>query len=52
MVGYLLSTRGIQANIANDFEGLTYTFNEKGLSSNPNFTKWIEAGVREFAGDM
>lgn len=52
IVGYLLSTRGIQANIANDFEGLTYTFNEKGLSSNPKFIKWIEAGVQEFAGNM
>ncbi len=52
VVGYLLSTRGIQANIATDFEGLTYTFNEKGLSSNPKFIKWIEAGVQEFAGNM
>lgn len=49
VVGYLLSTRGIQANIAKDFEGLTYKFNEKGLSSNPKFVKWIEAGVQEFA---
>ena len=52
VVGYLLSTRGIQANIANDFEGLNYTFNEKGLSSNPKFTRWIEAGVRELGGNM
>lgn len=52
VVGYLLSTRGIQANIAKDFEGLKYTFNEKGLSSNPKFIKWIEAGVQEFAGNM
>ncbi len=52
IVGYLLSTRGIQANIANDFEGLEYTFNEKGMSSHPGFVKWIEAGVREYAGNM
>ena len=32
VVGYLLSTRGVQHKIATDFEGLTYTFNEKGLS--------------------
>lgn len=50
VVGYLLSTRGIQHNIVKDFEGLTYKFNEKGLSSNPKFVKWIEAGVQEFAG--
>ena len=52
VVGYLLSTRGVQHKIATDFEGLTYTFNEKGLSSNPNFVKWIEAGVTEYAGNM
>lgn len=52
VVGYLLSTRGIQHNIVKDFEGLTYKFNEKGLSSNPKFVEWIEAGVQEFAGDM
>jgi hypothetical protein len=52
IVGYLLSTRGIQANIGKDFEGLDYTFNEKGLSSHPNFAKWIEAGVAEYAGRM
>lgn len=52
MVGYLLSTRGIQANIGKDFEGLDYTFNEKGLSSHPKFTQWIEAGVREYASNM
>ena len=52
VVGYLLSTRGVQHKIASDFEGLTYAFNEKGLSSNPKFVKWIEAGVTEFAGKM
>ena len=52
VVGYLLSTRGIQANIGKDFEGLEYTFNEKGLSSHKDFVKWIEAGVREYAGRM
>ncbi len=52
MVGYLLSTRGIQANIGKDFEGLDFTFNEKGLSSHKDFVKWIEAGVREYAGRM
>lgn len=52
IVGYLLSTRGIQANIGKDFEGLDYTFNEKGLSSHKDFVKWIEAGVAEYAGSM
>jgi hypothetical protein len=52
ITGYLLSTRGIQAGIAEDFAGLDYTFNEKGMSSHPSFIKWIEAGVREYADRM
>jgi len=52
MVGYLLSTRGIQHKIPEDFHGLSFTFNEKGLSVHPDFTKWIETSVREFTHNM
>lgn len=50
MVGYLLSTRGIQHKIPDDFAGLDFTFNEKGLSSHPDFSKWIETNALEHAG--
>jgi hypothetical protein len=52
VVGYLLSSRGVQHKMATDFEGLKYSFNEKGLSAHPDFAKWIEAGVKTFAGRM
>ena len=45
MVGYLLSTRGIQHKIPVDFEGLEFTFNEKGLSAHPDFARWVEANA-------
>ena len=50
MVGYLLSTRGIQHKIPVDFAGLEFTFNEKGLSAHPDFAKWVEANALETAG--
>ena len=50
MVGYLLSTRGIQHKIPEDFAGLDFTFNEKGLSAHPDFAKWVEANALETAG--
>ena len=50
MVGYLLSTRGIQHKIPVDFAGLDFTFNEKGLSAHPDFAKWVEANALETAG--
>ena len=50
MVGYLLSTRGIQHKIPVDFDGLEFTFNEKGLSAHPDFPKWVENNALETAG--
>ncbi|MDX2144049.1 MAG: hypothetical protein SFV19_11885 [Rhodospirillaceae bacterium] len=47
VVGYLISTRGIQDKIAEDLKGLTYKFQTKGLSAHPNFTGWIRASVTE-----
>ena len=52
MVGYLLSTRGIQHKIPVDFAGLEFTFNEKGLSAHPDFAKWVEANALETAGQL
>ncbi len=52
MVGYLLSTRGIQHKIPKDFAGLDFTFNEKGLSAHPDFAKWVEANARETAAQL
>ncbi len=47
VVGYLISTRGIQDKIAEDLKGLNYKFQTKGLSAHPNFTAWIRASVAE-----
>lgn len=47
VVGYLISTRGIQDKIAEDLKGLTYKFQAKGISAHPNFTGWIRATVDE-----
>ncbi len=47
VVGYLISTRGIQDKIKKDLEGLDYKFQTKGLSAHPNFTAWIRATVSE-----
>ncbi len=52
MVGYLLSTRGIQHKIPVDFAGLEFTFNEKGLSAHPDFANWVEANALETAGRL
>lgn len=49
MVGYLLSTRGIQHKIPEDFAGLEFTFNEKGLSAHRDFAKWVQANALETA---
>ncbi len=47
VVGYLISTRGIQDKIKEDLKGLNYKFQTKGLSAHPNFTAWIRATVSE-----
>jgi pentapeptide MXKDX repeat protein len=52
MVGYLLATRGIQHKIPEDFASLDFTFNEKGLSSHPDFAKWVEANALEHAAQL
>ena len=52
IVGYLISTRGIQDKIKNDLAGLDYKFQTKGLSAHGNFTKWIRASVTEQLAGM
>ena len=52
MVGYLLSTRGIQHKIPVDFAGLDFTFNEKGMSAHPDFPSWVETNALETAGRL
>lgn len=47
VVGYLISTRGIQHKIDEDLKGLKYTFQTKGISAHPNFTAWIRTTVDE-----
>jgi len=47
VVGYLISTRGIQDKIKQDLTGLDFKFQTKGMSAHPNFTAWIRATVAE-----
>jgi sirohydrochlorin cobaltochelatase len=47
IVGYLISTRGIQEKIEKDLAGLSYQFQSKGMSAHPNFTKWVRQSVTE-----
>jgi sirohydrochlorin ferrochelatase len=47
VIGYLISTRGIQDKIKEDLKGLDYKFQTKGISAHPNFTAWIRATVAE-----
>lgn len=45
IVGYLMSTRGIQWKFKEDLKGLDYTLQTKGISSHPLFAQWIELSV-------
>ena len=45
IVGYLMSTRGIQWKFKEDLKGLDYTLQTKGISSHPLFSHWIELSV-------
>ena len=47
IVGFLMSTRGIHYKFAEDLKGLDYRLSERGMSSHPGFTAWIEASVAE-----
>lgn len=47
IVGYLMSTRGIQWKFKEDLKGLDYTLQTKGISSHPLFAQWIEMSVEE-----
>ncbi len=41
MVSNLMSGKGIQKKIYNDFSGLGYKFNSKGFLNHPRFKEWI-----------
>ena len=45
LVGFLMSTRGIQYKFDTDLAGLQYRLNPKGISQHPRFVEWIEASV-------
>ena len=51
VVGFLMTSRGIQDKLEADLEGLDYAFNEKGLSQSPRYADWFEAVVAEHAGE-
>ena len=41
MVSNLMSGKGIQKKIYDDFSGLDYKFNSKGFLNHPQFKEWI-----------
>ena len=47
VVGFLMTSRGIQARLEADLDGLDYTLNEKGLSQHPKYADWFAAVVEE-----
>jgi hypothetical protein len=47
IVGYLMSTRGIQYKFKEDLKDLDYTLQTKGISSHSLFARWIELSVDE-----
>jgi len=40
-----MSGKGIQKKIEEDFEGIDYTFNPKGLLTHPYYIDWIKESV-------
>ncbi len=49
VVGFLMTSRGIQDRLKLDLEGLDYTLNEKGLSQNLGYADWFAAVVDEYS---
>ena len=45
MVSNLMSGKGIQKKIEEDFKGIDYTFNPKGLLTHPYYIDWIKESV-------
>jgi len=47
LVTNLLGTRMVQSSIRRDLNGLSYSFNSKGLVEHDNFVEWINVSVEE-----
>jgi hypothetical protein len=45
VVPAVLASHGIQAALREDMRGLTYRFQEKGMSAHPKFSQWVLGGV-------
>ena len=37
--------KGIQQKLYSDLDGLTFTYNEKGMSNHPGFAEWVKDAV-------
>lgn len=46
VVPYVTNAVGLQPKLQKDLEGLTFLFQEKGISDHKNFNKWIEQSVK------
>jgi len=47
VVPYVINAVGLQPKLQKDLQGLTFRFQEKGISGHPNFIRWIEQSVRD-----
>jgi hypothetical protein len=43
--------KGIQQKIYSDLDGLTFTYNEKGMSNHPGFVDWVKDAVNTALAD-
>lgn len=47
VVPYVINAVGLQPKLQKDLQGLSFRFQEKGISGHPNFIRWIDKSVRE-----
>ena len=47
VVPYVINAKGLQPKLQKDLEGLSFRFQEQGISDHPNFNRWIEKRVKE-----
>lgn len=46
VVPYVINTKGLQPKLQKDLEGLSFRFQDQGISGHPNFLKWMDQAVQ------
>lgn len=47
VVPYVINAEGLQPKLQKDLQGLSFRFQEKGISAHPDFIEWIEVTVKQ-----